>query len=164
MNVFFLDRDPVKAAQAHCDKHVVKMVLETAQLLSTAVRTCSPFGLLKETDEVLYKPTHVNHPCAVWVRSSTGSFVWTTNLFRALSAEYTFRYGKIHKSSALSRFFDPVPAGIPWVPEWVEPPLCMPDEYKDGIDGDPVKSYRNYYRDGKKSLHSWKIRGAPDWL
>ena len=82
MNIFYLDEDPVLAAQMHCDKHVVKMILESAQLLSTA-------HLLIDGDELadergLYKATHKNHPSSKWVRDSSENYEWLWNLFDQL--------------------------------------------------------------------------------
>ncbi len=68
MNIFALDTDPVTCAQYHCDKHVIKMILESVQMLST---TCSILGA-----EAPYKPTHANHPCTKWVRESWENFGW----------------------------------------------------------------------------------------
>ena len=94
MNIFFLDKDPVIAAQYHCDKHCVKMILESAQLLSTAHR------VLDEDDAHpdLYKVAHKNHPSTIWTRSSEEHYIWLYELFRNLSIEFGNRYGKIHLS------------------------------------------------------------------
>jgi hypothetical protein len=107
MNIFVLDSSPEKAAEYHCDKHVVKMILETCQLLSTAHRVLdgevgvsNNGGSLKladaDMDTTLLRSTHTNHPCAVWVRESEANYRWTWRLLCALCDEYTARYGKRH--------------------------------------------------------------------
>lgn len=154
MNIFVLDQRPSKAAKWHCDRHVVKMILETAQLL------CSVYS--HQGIETKYKPTHKNHPCAIWARQSRPNFDWLCRLGLELCAEYTERFNKIHKSedvivwcinhaSQLDFPFDLRTAFA----------LAMPDEYK--ISNDPVECYREYYRKGKTHLHQWK-QNKPDWL
>jgi hypothetical protein len=93
MNIFILSAHPVLAAEDLCDKHISKMCLETAQLLSTAARAHGA-----ETDD-LYKSTHVNHPCAVWARSSRANYRWLLLHGDAIGHEFARRYGKIHKSA-----------------------------------------------------------------
>jgi hypothetical protein len=149
MNLFVLDRQPHVAAQYHCDKHVVKMVLETAQLLSTAKHE---FGL-----DSPYRPTHKNHPCSVWVRQSRENYYWAWNLGYALGVEYTHRYGKVHKSWLLfseGKLDLPDDMDLPEV-------LAMPDEYKDN---DPVEAYRRYYIGEKASLFKFTGRQKPEWI
>jgi len=134
VNIFYLDRDPDLAAAGQCDKHVVKMILETAQLLSTAHHICGNGGP--------YKLTHQNHPSAVWARQSKDNYRWLYRHLLGLAYEYTERYGKQHKtirehSTALSE----VPEGIP-DGEFTDPPQCMPDVCKRV---DTVAAYRVYY-------------------
>ena len=87
MNIFYLDKDPKKCAEMHCDKHVVKMILEYAQLLSTAHRVLDGN---EWADHVgLYKATHKNHPSAIWARESAGNYFWLNKLFQELCKEYT---------------------------------------------------------------------------
>lgn len=153
MNIFYLDQNPIIAAWYHCDKHVVKMILETAQLLSTAHHH---YG--SATSE-MYKPTHRNHPSAVWVRESRANYMWAWRLFSALCAEYTERYGKTHKTSRLLKALFNRPDGIPTA-RMTEPPQCMPDEYKGD---DTVLAYRSYYRGDKRRFATWKTH-EPDWF
>lgn len=155
MNIFFLDRDPAISAKYHCDKHVVKMILETAQMLCTTQRL---FGNISSE---LYKPTHVNHPMRIWVGESAGNYIWAYNLFLNLLEEYTYRYGKYHASSKLINSLKKIPTGIKWIYN-TKAPLCMPDEYK--ISDDIVESYRNYYKYGKTNLLSYTKREKPYWL
>jgi len=96
MNIFAIDSDPFKAVEYMVDKHVVKMVVETAQILSTAHHV-----LDNPINSPLYKKTHVNHPSTVWARQSDSNYSWLYNHFIALLFEYTYRYGKIHKTSRL---------------------------------------------------------------
>jgi hypothetical protein len=143
MNIFYLDRDPVKAAQQHYNKHVVKMILEAAQLL------CTAHHLSGNPSDVPYKKTHMNHPSAIWVRSSRSNYLWCYEYMLALGAEYTRRYGKHHLTIAKCRdVLSKVPHAI-HVVDFCDPPQCMPDEYKmaDAVDG-----YKKYYEFGKAHL------------
>lgn len=143
----------------HVDKHVVKMILEYCQLLSTAHRV-----LDKSDNDLLYKATHVNHPSAKWVRLSSDAYVWLTELLVFLCAEYTHRYGKIHKCQRIGLvdfLAKNVPKNIPTVP-FAEPPCAMPDKYK--IEGDAISSYRNYYNNDKAYIGKWKNRDVPTWF
>lgn len=153
MNIFILDIDIPRAVEYHVDKHVVKMILESAQMLSTAVRVS---GI-----DCGYKPTHINHPCNKWVRESLSNWRWLRSLVTHLHEEWKYRYNhtKNHKS------FDVV-ASLPepdiddtGITEFA---VCMPDQCK--VPGNPVESYRNYYRSEKVGLHSWKRRPIPYWI
>ena len=161
MNIFYLDTNPHIAAKYMGDKHVVKMILETAQLLSTAHHVSeirNAFFDLVHLDDI-YKPTHRNHPCAVWVRETAGNYGWAYNHFCGLLMEYTHRYEKHHASERLLMPLAHIPRST--FGPFKEPPLCMPDEYKIG---NAVESYRNYYRHAKQNIHSWKNRNPPEWL
>jgi len=149
VNIFYLSRDPVEAARAQCDRHVVKMILETAQLLSTAHA---------ELDGVspAYKATHKNHPSAVWVRSSLDHYEWTVYHLEALGREYERRYSKVHKTirehfKALQR----PPVALEGVRGYQDPPQCMPDECKRS---DAVLGYQIYYN---FKADDWDSRGIP---
>src|ERR1700761_7698925 len=98
MNIFVLDLDPKTCAKYHCDKHVVKMILETAQLLCNAQRKC---GINPKIRIELYKETHKNHPCSIWASQSIKNYEWLSTLGIFLCDEYTERYNKIHKSHKL---------------------------------------------------------------
>lgn len=161
MNIFYLDKDPNLAAQYHVDRHVVKMILESAQMLCTAV------NVLAGEQVTPYKSTHVNHPCSVWVRESYANFRYTYSLMVFLEREWNirFRHEKYHKSVV-----DLVEARVcnkAWgyfqeVGNLTMPALAMPDHCK--ISTDPVECYREYYRKEKIDLHRWTGRDAPDWL
>lgn len=155
MNIFVLDETPQLCAKYHADAHVVKMILETAQLL------CSAVQLVSEPDSSLYKITHQNHPSAIWTRASLENFLWLTELGLYLGEEYTFRYGKTHKSiDMILKSFEH--RGVQNLPDIPMTPfaVAMPDELKTS---DAVESYRNYYQTEKRHLAKWTKRGTPHW-
>jgi len=177
VNIFYVDEDPMDAAQALVDKHVVKMILESAQLLSTAHRVLdgqeiegkSATGrkarrwiLPDARDDVMYAATHINHPSAVWCRTSVRNYDWLVDHFYALMREYNHRYNKSHKCyGELSYMLQSPPHNLKaW--EWTEMPSCMAEEYI--ISDDPIINYRNYYRIGKSNLHKWTNRQPPEWI
>lgn len=147
MNIFYLDRCPREAARLQCDRHVVKMILETAQLLSTAHHEL-------DGSSPAYKPTHKNHPSAVWVRSSVPAYQWAVDHLEALGSEYSHRYGKVHKTirEHLESLRE-APRALQGHIQWQEPPQCMPDEYKRV---DPVLAYQLYYN---AKADDWDTRG-----
>jgi hypothetical protein len=141
----------------HNDRHVVKMIVETAQLLSTAHHLA---GLDLDLTE-LYKQTHINHPCSKWARESIDNYVWLCDLGMELCYEYTFRYGKIHKTQEMLqvlRDFRPNLRNVGLTP-WA---LAMPDYCKHF--GLAVESYRKYYVMEKQHLAKWKNREVPFWF
>ena len=161
MNIFILDRDPVLAAQMQCDKHVVKMPLESAQMLSTAHRELDEFYGFIPSDSPIYKATHKNHACTVWVQQSVENYNWLYKHFVALSAEYDHRYYKLHKSWLVLREILSNPPHL--IPECPMTPFAqaMPDEYKDD---DPVVAYQNYYLSEKRSMLKYRKRLMPLWV
>lgn len=163
MNIFFLDENATAAAEMQADKHVVKMILETAQMLSTAHRVLDGDANGKLPDgreENFYRATHKNHPSAKWVRESVENYNWLVDHFQALLNEYTHRYGKQHKTGRLLYDLQSPPFALKdW--DWTPPPSCMPDEYKVGS---LVENYREYYRKAKSHLHKWTKREPPNWL
>lgn len=154
MNIFYLDRDIELCVQYHNDRHVVKMILEYAQLLS------SVHHMTGTGTPAMYKLTHKNHPDAIWARQSTENYAYLISLAILLGEEYTFRYGKVHKSIEVIR-------SLPW-PDGVadgaftEPPKCVHDEFK-GID-DTVEAYRAYYNRDKRDFCVWTKRPVPEWF
>ena len=153
MNIFYLDEIPREAAQAHCDKHLSKMVIETAQLLSAAHRlTDSP------QSAQTYKLTHQNHPCAVWVRASDIHYEWTYALFNELCIEFAWRRKRIHETANKLAH---VLCHTPQLPSagWTDPPQCMPDQFKCD---DTVEAYRWYYHSKNFATWNWG-RPAPRW-
>jgi hypothetical protein len=155
MNIFYLDKNPMKAAQYHVDKHCIKMILESAQLLSTA------HHVLDGINVNLYKKTHVNHPSAIWVRQSKENYNWLYSLLEELINEYRYRFGKEHKTIEKLQYLKNAPANIP-AGIFTEPTPAMPEEYV--TPNDSVASYRKYYIEGKKHLFNWTNRNKPDWL
>ena len=137
MNIFYLDKDPRVAASYLYNKHVVKMILESAQMLCTA-HHC----IMGEDADVPYKSTHKNHPSTVWARRSADNYLWLYQHFTALSKEYTKRYGKDHLSyTKCKNKVNMLPGGLAWS-GLTEMPQCMPDKYKDPCS---IKAYWNYY-------------------
>lgn len=142
----------------HCDKHVIKMILETCQLL------CSVHHMSESTYEPCYKLTHKNHPSAKWTRSSKGNYEWLCKLGIELCKEYTYRYGKTHKCET---YIYDLTNNIPPIPDkgFTTPAQAMPEIYKDS---DAVEAYRQYYFFEKQPIHSWsgKINGRdqPEWI
>jgi hypothetical protein len=168
MNIFFIDQDPVIAAQAMTDKHVIKMILESAQLLSTAHRVLDGYesaivtkaGHNKKSyvlpdvfyNNILYKSTHVNHPSGIWSRESSSNYMWLYKHMMSLGYEYTKRYNKVHKTitelaCALSVFPKNIKIG-PLTPMRIA--ITNEQWHRDS----PVDSYRAYYI-GEK-LHTQK--------
>lgn len=155
MNLFILDYSPKLAAQYHCDKHVVKMILETAQLLSTAHHH---FG--SPTASEMYRATHHNHPCSLWVRETHENYGFAFEMFDHLCQEYTKRYGRKHASERMMSILQYPPEGIPgtWATPFVQ---CMPDVYKRR---DPVDAYRAYYNGEKARFARWNYSPEPEWF
>lgn len=176
MNIFYLDESPRQCAEWMVDKHVVKMILETAQLLSTAHRVLDGvesidtssgrkkkvYTLNDDRDTTFYNATHINHPSAVWTRQSVENYNWLVDHLFALSDEYTFRYGRKHVT--IEKMGVPIaspPLNLKeW--DWTPMPSCMDKQYI--ISDDPIVNYRNYYKYGKASMHNWKKREAPEWI
>ena len=155
MNIFLLDTDTRKCAQYHCDKHVVKMILETAQLL------CGVHHMTDQvTDQVPYKLSHKNHPCAIWSRESLSNYLYLCDLGLELCMEYTYRYGKRHKSQDVIEWCIVNKPNI-MDKGFTEPARAMPDEYKLPS---VVESYRNYYIGEKSKIAVWKNRETPEWF
>jgi hypothetical protein len=144
MNIFYLDECPKKSAQLQYNKHVVKMILESAQMLCTAHHH---YG---NGENVPYKKAHYNHPSTIWVRQNSIHYDWLYDHMIALGNEYTKRYGKTHLSIIKCKDLVYLPPGIPTV-MFNQPPQCMPDEYKDKCS---VQAYWNYYIAEKHSVAS----------
>lgn len=154
MNIFFLDYDMAKAAQYHCDDHCVKMIMESAQMLSTCHHYFGSWG------EGMLKPTHINHPCNKWIRENTANYVRLRELFVYLSIEYKKRYNKDHAYSKLIPLLFDFPKGLKYSSKITKPALAMPNYYKTE---DPVQSYRNFYIGDKAHFAEWKYSEVPKW-
>lgn len=152
MNIFILDSDPEKAARDQCDKHVVKMILESAQLMATSMHLACM--------DTPYKPTHKNHPCSIWVRETRGNYLWLLEHHKAMLDEYTLRYGKVH---ATQRHLEEWERGVRSAPEGdlTEFAQAMPEDLK--LVGNPVQAYRNYYIRDKAEFATWKTGNVPHW-
>ena len=153
MNIFVLDTDIKKCAQYHCDQHVVKMILESVQMLCTALN--------KMGVSTPYKSTHQNHPCVLWVEQSYDNFVWLTGLAKALNAEYRYRFDKTrdHKSmSVLDEISDYYYESC-GLTEFAQ---AMPDKYK--VPGNPVRAYRQFHVGEKMHFARWTKRKIPAWV
>lgn len=178
MNIFFLDRNPYVAAKYHCDKHVIKMILESSQLLSTAHRFLDGTKVEVEIkgrilkrwihpdpilDAVLYQATHINHPCCLWVRQSAANYEWLWILAQELNKEFVRRYGKqVNHASIdlLKKALDKYPKNLPDL-GLLEPPQCMPPEFQAD---DFVQGYRNYYVGAKLDIATWTDTPIPQWF
>ena len=176
MNIFYLHEDPIQNAKWHIDKHIVKMPIEYAQLMSTAHRlldgemylgntaighNIKRWKLHDEREDILYKASHINHPSAIWVRESIENYFQMYKLYMAVLAEFTNRYGKIHGSSKPSIALIRPPSNIPMV-KGTQLPQCMPEMCK--VKDNPILAYRNYYIVEKNSFASWKNREIPEWF
>ncbi len=183
MNIFYLDESPKVAAEYHCDKHVVKMILESAQMLCTAHRildgvqttVLTESGRKKKVwtldgdhrNELMYGATHVNHPSAAWVRESPLHYMWLYNLMLELNREFILRYDKnddhltIRK---LKKYLSIPPKALIQMVDatFIAPPQCMPDECK--VENDTVAAYKNYYIAKKVDIAVWKNGNMPHWF
>lgn len=176
MNIFYLSDSTKTCAEYHVDRHVVKMCIEYAQLLSTAHRVLDGteyfdktvngrkiirWILPDERESLLMKSTHQRHPSALWCRESKRNYQWLYNLWKDLLSEYTYRYGKVHACARLSEILASPPKNIS-EDKFTEPTPAMPDNYK--VLNDSVQSYRNYYLGDKTRMFSWKNRNIPFWI
>ena len=159
MNIFYLSASPQEAAEMHNDKHCVKMILESAQMLCTAHRVID--GDIKCDTNFMYKEAHKNHPSTKWARENVYQYRWLFDLFESLCDEYTYRYGKLHATDLrLRETLRTPPNALAGLGEFEEPPQCMPDEYKSE---NTIEAYRNYYLGEKSHFSSWKNRPTPTW-
>lgn len=190
MNIFYIDSDPQTCAEMHCDKHLIKMIIEYAQLMSTSHRvldgkqytdkTASGRNIQRwrmndsEMENRLYKASHINHPSAIWCRENRENYLWLFDLWYCMLQEYTYRYGKYHECSKLLNYLDNEPHNIP-DGEFFPPTPAMPPELKIVSDNpvpgrkyDVLKSYHNYYNVEKRSFATWKgkinSRPVPQWF
>ena len=153
MNIFILDNEIEKCAQYHCDQHVVKMILESVQMLCTALN--------KKGFTTPYKSTHIKHPCVLWVEESFENFMWLQNLAIALNTEYRFRFERDsdHKSIFVLNELSNYTYDNRGLTEFAQ---AMPDKYK--IPGNAVKAYRQFYLGEKMKFAKWTRRHSPEWI
>ena len=154
MNIFALSLNPKEAAKWHVDKHIVKMPLETAQILCTVRRA------YYDDETAPYRSTHQNHPCCKWAAESVQNYVWLCILGIELCKEYTYRYHKKHKCQAiieecLEKIHKKMQNKGRTRIDQAMPEYCKMD--------DSVLAYRNYYVKEKSHLASWRSRDIPDW-
>ena len=179
MNIFILDNDPVIAAQEQCDKHVVKMIVESAQMLSTVHRMLDGtmerrpsksgamlqyWKLHDERETTLYKACHFNHPSTVWTRDEKANYQWHYEHFIALCDEYTYRSGKVHSTDTkLRKELKQVPTNIP-VKHMTPFKLAMGSNPECMFE-DAVKSYRAFYHTKQEKCSMvWTKRPIPSWF
>jgi hypothetical protein len=159
MNIFYLDKSIDNCVKYHVDKHVVKMCIEYAQLLSTAHRI-----LDNNENEILYKKTHTNHPCSIWVRDSIENYSMVYELFVKLCKEYQYRYGKVHKTfERLGEYLKDAPKNIPKVSETpFKIAISEDSECRKKVLNfnqlDVISKYRNYYIYDKQHILKWSKR------
>jgi hypothetical protein len=182
MNIFILDNSPVVAAQLQCDKHVVKMIVESAQMLSTAHRMIDgiqSFGPSKsgkrtvahyrhpdtDMDNTLYKVVHASHPCTKWTMISSCNYEWHYQHFIALCDEYRYRYNRQHSTDVLLR------TKLKQHPKYIPKkaltlfPLAMKSNPECMFEDDPVKSYRMFYQTKQDRFKmAWSKRNVPEWF
>jgi|694.fasta_scaffold10381_28 hypothetical protein len=178
MNIFYVDSNAEVAARNMVDRHVVKMILETAQLLSTAHRVidgeeyvgqsqsgrkAKRWRLSGNADAIMYAATHINHPSAVWVRENSANYAWLYDHLLALGREYTYRYGRTHLTiDKLKDILKDAPENIEQSNVMTKMPSCMDKQYIVSLD--PIINYRNYYNYGKTDLLRWSNRPPPQWI
>jgi hypothetical protein len=173
MNIFVLDNDAATAARMMCDKHVVKMILESCQLLSTAHHVLDGDVVMTKGKKREYKTysngntnicrcTMINHPCTIWTRASRKNYLWLWKHAHALCKEYTRRYGKVHamEKMLMDGLYNP-PKNITKTSAITPFAQAMPDEYKDG---DAVVAYRKYYLGEKTRFAKWQYSEEPEWF
>lgn len=185
MNIFVLSLDPEEAAQEHCDKHVVKMILETTQLLymcwnyfdeenwrpmleQQLEKNETIMSMVENGQKVNLKTYkcgkgHMNHPCSKWLRESSANYIWLCKLGLSLCEEKMFRWPNNKQHSCLGHLevlSSNIPVGLPNI-EMTPFALAMPDENKNDC---PVESYHNYYNNNKQNLLKWTNRNIPDWV
>lgn len=173
MNIFVFNLDPVLNAQDHCDKHVVKMISEQTQIMSTAHRyldgtftieeidgkLVSRYVLPDSRDDLLCEATHVNHPAVCWARESAKNYLWLLESTMCIMYEYTHRYGRIHQYENLLVYLRSLPDKILGGPS-TSFAQCMPVEYKTYMVTD---AYRRYFCGAKRHIAKWTKRSVPDW-
>lgn len=153
MNIFVLDQDILTCAQYHADQHVVKMILESAQMLCTVVNETG--------GEAPYKATHIKHPCTQWARQSLSNWLWLQRLALALNEEYRYRYcvSRDHRSADVARELSPPQINDLGLTEFAQ---TMPDKYK--VPGNAVAAYRRFYVGEKSHFAKWTRRKPPKWF
>ena len=169
MNIFYLSKHPADCAAQHCDQHVRKMCVEYAQMLSTAHHILD----LDYVIATIYKVTHPNHRCNVWIRESSYNYEWLYELWAALLEEYKYRFKKEHAAARLKYSLKTFPQTIPDAPATI-PPNCTPFISFRNTAATRIILYRKLYgnkclewairKDKKRILMSWTTRKPPVWM
>lgn len=172
MNIFVLDNDAASSAIMMCDKHVVKMIVESCQLLSTAHHVIDGKETVVDTGKRKYntfvckkqnicKAAMINHPCNIWARATKDNYIWLWRHAYALCKEYTRRYGKVHSMEAmlLNELYD-APKNIT-KGKMTPFAQAMPEQYHDS---NAVVAYRKYYINEKAKIAKWKYTSEPEWF
>lgn len=157
MNIFVVNQDPVIAAQSLCDRHVPKMLLESAQLLCSAFHTNGPLVL-----NIPYKLSYKNHHCTKWARQSTDNFNWLLQHAKGIASEFNLRFNKLHSCEKILSWCEQNMSELAFpATSLTDFAQAMPVTYKNK---DVVKAYRAYYKTDKSRFARWsKGRSAPDW-
>ncbi len=184
MNIFTTNDCPVISAQEMCDKHVVKMIVEYAQLMSTAHRVLDGKQYEgrtkanrrirrwlhpdKNMEEVLYKASHINHPSSLWCRTTTANYEWLYKHFLASCKEYTLRYGKVHATETkLAEVFKTPPKNLPKGKQTEFAVAIAANQTCRKLPGfnklSVVDKYKQYIR-CDKPFAKWTKRDKPSWI
>lgn len=164
MNLFILDINPSKSAEYHCDKHIVKMPTETAQMISFVYHDNQLWS--EEIPECImgFSKTHYKHPCSIWIRESLSNFKYACMLGLALYEEYQFRYNKPDKHQRAKNIFEFALNNPPAILDKGLTPFALAMDEKYIQHQSPIENYRNYYRIGKQHLFTWKNRQKPHFI
>ena len=179
MNFFYLDENPFKSVEYHCDKHVVKMPTEYKQMLSTAHRVLDGTEYYDKTksgakikrwkhpnrtlEKILFKASHVNHPTNIWVRECKENYMLMFTYYKLICDEYTHRYNKYHGAMDFWDILREPPKNIPSFGKHTPIPQAMKQFPECMVKGDSIQAYRNFYKVAKKSFATWKNRERPEW-
>lgn len=161
MNLFIPSPIIETSVQSLDDRRLIKMCLETAQLLSTAVRIID-----EDTTLPVYKLTHKNHPVAVWVRQTSGNYIYTLNYFKAICDEYSYRFKKTHKSFSLYPIFVKFITSneyIPLMDSSITPFANCTDYKTDEVHTAYKKCLTNKWNNDKISPR-WTKRNVPSFF
>ncbi len=154
MNIFILDWNIYKNVQYYGNKHVIKMITESAQILSSAIHLSNT-----ELNENVYKLTHQHHPCVKWVTESLSNWMWLKQLVIELNKEYVYRYNKNVNHLAYEKVLT---YPIPNLNDIGPTPFKI--VVKDKINNNVVDCYRYSYMTNKRHLAIWKKRETPKWF
>jgi len=190
LNILWLDDDPSVAAQQHCDRHVPKMIMETAQILSSVwhvqagVHAGAAWTQVLSVDwlpptqaappreidwfsvtlcgQRIYRARHTIHPAVAWACQYGGNYDWLYKLGMALLAEYEYRFGRLHACMPVLRTLELMPPPLlKTADQFCDGRIIMPAEI---AAEEVVESYRNYYRKSKLNSLQYTRRKPPTWI